>query len=231
MNVKADPVDTPALIAPRARVSAEDALWPWPVNWDEAEPVALELPGAPLPDAKPIEPGRARVVWDDQYVYVRFDLSDSQLVNTSSADNDALWEKGSVVEVFLKPRTRLWYWEFHLSPRGTTSQIHLSAPPDHPERTSHYVDERFIKAHVLLGGPLNVTDGPRADGWTAFMAIPWNKLAGSEEPPVSRDDWTIFFGRYNASSLLPDGEELTAWPAPSAVNFHLVDEYADLRLR
>ncbi|EIQ00519.1 protein of unknown function (DUF1083) [Opitutaceae bacterium TAV1] len=183
-----------------------------------------------LPDGSansPAESGSVQLSWDDRYLYGAFTVTDRDVVQTATEDQQHHYQTGDVLELFIKPESRSWYWEFHVTPNGL--------------KTAFFYPSRSYKN---LPGPLNYRSGLRVaaqingtlnnwrdndQGWTAEIAIPLDELAAQGVPLDAENAWTILVGRYNYGRHLSD-RELSSHPALSRANFHRYEEWACLEL-
>lgn len=175
------------------------------------------------------EPGLVRLAWDKDYLYVAFELTDSDVVAEGTKDNLHHYNLGDVGEVFLKPQGYSWYWELYVTPAGRMSTFwfpgrgRLGLP-------SCFDDYHFdLKVAAQCRGTLNKWQD-KDIGWTAEMAVPVSQLTarGEQFGPGSR--WYILVGRYNYSRYLPYiGPEYSMLPQLSETNYHLLEEYGILQ--
>ncbi len=183
--------------------------------WRAATPVALDLPCDLQQQGLTLEEkGTARVLWDDQFIYVAFDFTDSDVVANGTEDDQEHHNLGDVAEIFLKPTDQTWYWEFHVTPRGFVSTYWSPGRGRFGlQGTSPHVKPRFIEAAAQVQGTLN-DFRDRDTGWTAEVAIPWSKLDRVGEKPDLKAHWTILLARYNYTRYRQQaiGPELSTWP-------------------
>lgn len=202
--------------------------------WRRATPLALDIPRDEQQRGLTLEEkGTGRVLWDDKFLYIAFDFIDSDVVANGTEDDQEHHNLGDVAEIFLKPIDQTWYWEFHVTPGG-----HVSTYLHHGRGrfglqggVDHHVKPRFIEAAAQIRGTLN-DDRDRDEGWTAEVAIPWNKLDRLGEKPDVKANWTILLARYNYTRYRTQatGPELSSWPVLSQAAYHLVEQYAPLKL-
>ncbi len=227
---------------PSAAIEAHRASGPLKIDgnldepaWRKAPPVPFTLAVAPSMRNKVRElegKGSVRLLYDDQHLYLGFEFEDADVVDFSKRDDQELFTMSDVAEIFLKPSDQTWYWEFHVTPTGKVSaywwpgrgRLGLAGP------TSH-VTPRFIQAAAKVRGTINDWRD-RDEGWTAEVAIPVAKLYRDGSSKTLGPNWTILVSRYNYSRyrMQATGPELSSAPALSEANYHLVEEYARLRL-
>lgn len=201
--------------------------------WQQVKPIRFDIPREFQQQGQSLEEdGAARLLWDDRYLYVAFDFTDSDVVANGTEDDQEHHNLGDVGEIFLKPTDQTWYWEFHVTPRGYVSTyLHHGRGRFGLQGVNSHVKPRFIDAAAQVRGTLN-DDRDRDERWTAEVAIPWSKLDGFGEKPDVKANWTILLARYNYTRYRTQatGPELSSWPVLSRASYHLVEQYAPLRL-
>lgn len=136
----------------------------------------------------PATPIVARVLWDDDYVYAGFELSDADL--WAIAGHDAyLWE-GDVAELFFQPTPGAGpYYELEVSPKAESLDLHWLERLTDFEGAKAY--EAQLEAVVQALG--TVASASAADplhddqdqGWTLELRVPRTSL----DPFVVGDEW------------------------------------------
>ncbi len=174
------------------------------------------------------EEGQIRFAWDDKYFYLGASFKDSDIVAEGKADQLHHYRLGDVCELFLKPNGKSWYWELYVTPNNKKTSFwfpgrgRLGLP-------SGFEDYRCgLKVASRCIGTLN--DWTDIDkGWTAEMAMPIEDLTVRGEDFGLGASWRILVSRFNYSRYLYN-KELSMAPELSQTNFHLLQEYAVLRL-
>jgi len=198
--------------------------------WQQAEAARdFYLPwlGAAAPGAQ--SPTRARLLWDDQYLYFFADMEDADL-HAQIRDHDGkLWTQDAF-EIFLKPAAdRPGYYEFQVNPQNAVLDMFL------PSRDSGGYD-RFkadgdfdITTAVTLAGTLN-NPVDRDQGWSVEGRIAWKSFMRTGGRPAAGEQWTFALCRVNDSAAgeteLSTTAALVGTPKP---NFHRHEEYTPIR--
>lgn len=178
------------------------------------------LDGAPAAQA-----ASAKVLWDDQNLYVAFDFADTDIWGSLEKHDDKIYTQ-EAAEMFIDPdgdgRT---YIELQVSPRNVTFDSWLPA-----YRQNDNAWDAPMKTAVQVSGTLNKRDDTDT-GWTVEMMIPLTAVKGRLEnvkgvPPQVGTEWRINFFRMD----LPAGKPQTgsAWSPPLVGDFHALDKFGTL---
>lgn len=176
------------------------------------------------------EPGKVRVLWDDQYLYVGMEFTDSDIAAEGTEDQTPLFSKGDTAEVFLKPVNKTWYWEMYVTPKAQKTAYffkgrgHHSLPSCFPEKPALSGMKAAAKADGTVNNPWD-----KDKKWTAVIAIPISEINMAGEKLSPEVPWLIFFGRYNYGRYLPR-QENSAFPEQEYTNYHVYEEYARLKM-
>ncbi|OQA87672.1 MAG: hypothetical protein BWY31_00615 [Lentisphaerae bacterium ADurb.Bin242] len=177
------------------------------------------------------EPGKVRLLWDDKYLYIGIEFTDSDVVAEAPEDQQHHYLKGDVAEVFLKPMNQTWYWELYATPTGNKTAFFfpgrgvLGLPSGFPEKT---LALKNLKTAAAFDGTLN-NSWDRDKKWTAEMAVPIAEVGMIGEKLTPEIPWLIFFGRYNYSRYLPVREN-SSFPQQESGNYHFYEDYGLLKL-
>jgi hypothetical protein len=218
MEVRAVYAETPVVVDGRL----DDAVWARTPMHELALCKDRADSGATLEEG-----GRVRFAWDERFLYMGVDFTDSDVVAEGTKDGEKHFSLGDVAELFLWPEDHSWYWELYVTPQARQSSFFFPGPGrlGLPSTYEHHVD---LKVGAQVQGTLNDWSD-RDQGWTAEMAIPVSALTQRGEAWGPGAAWRVLVGRYNYSTDLP-AVELSACPALSRTAFHLRDEYGQLKL-
>src|SRR6267142_556473 len=151
-------------------------------DWDRAEkagPFVRSLDGKPAGAAT-----EARLLWDDDHLYVAFLAVDSDVSGAFFRDDEKLYTS-NVVEIFLNPSgDGSRYDEIEVAPTNALFDASFSGGPRQGMDLSWSSQARHA-VHVdgTLNDPRDV-DG----GWTVELAIPFASLTGMPRPRPQRGD-------------------------------------------
>lgn len=166
-----------------------------------------------------------KALFDDQNLYIAFDVADDYLRSTFAADEDHLWEQ-DVVEIMADPNgDGKDYVELQVSPANKHFDTHyesrrLPKPFGHME-----YDSKMVSA-VALRGKLN--DDEADQGYLVEIAIPWAAFSAGEsktEPPKSGDSFRLNFYVMDTQK---DGVRAVGWSAPRVGDFHVPKRFGKL---
>ncbi|MCW5883275.1 MAG: carbohydrate-binding family 9-like protein, partial [Anaerolineae bacterium] len=180
----------------------------------------------------PLSPASARLLWDDEHLYVGFEMDDYDVRADLTERDSPIALADDCFELFIMPPdgggiSRI---ELQINPLGALTDIaygHAGQSQGTPAAW-RWQDIRWT---VHVEGTIN--DNRTADrGWSAELALPWSALqAHGIARPRPGDQWRGLLTCINRN-LLPNGRtarELTTWPVLSAERFHMVNEYGDFR--
>jgi hypothetical protein len=168
---------------------------------------------------------RARMAWDDEFLYFAVEVLDGDLRTPFTERDDPLWE-ADVVELFLDPSGRgVDYLELQVSPRGVVFDTHY-ARRRVPAPIGNADFDSKIEAAVSLRGTLD--DSLDDVGYTVEARVPFEALASRSpraKAPSRGDTWRANFyvidiGRGRTSAA--------AWSPPLVPDFHYPPRFGRL---
>lgn len=162
---------------------------------------------------------RFRALWDDEGLYLRFDVDDPAPWHTMTKRDDPLWDE-EVVEIFLDlDGSGTHYAEVELSPANVLCDVRMiRGSPD--KQMDLAFDIKGLSSRVL----------PREGGWSGLLFLPWDGLAALPSarnvslPPNPGDEW-----RFNVYRIeRPYGPEepardavFASWSPTGSESFHV----------
>jgi hypothetical protein len=190
--------------------------------WQVAAPMVFR---ATLDGAAPRFPTTARMLWDDEHLYISYHCVDEDIWSTMTERDDHLWEE-EAVEVFLDAdRDRVGYVEIQVNPLNTLLDLFILNRQNRPAKQLYGWDSQKIQHAVC------VTGDPRHRGsqdshWTVEMAIPWEDfVTAPHQPPHVGDVWLVNLFRIERPQW---GDEFSAWSPTGASNYHVPDRFGEL---
>ncbi len=201
--------------------------------WENAERYSLML-GGDQGGGRPQEKGDAMLLWDDNFLYVGIFFEDSEIVQEGEKDQMHLYNTGDLVEIFLKPADSPWYWEIYCTPNNRRTAFFFKGQKgegkplyDDFENISH-LKNMDVQVAANVNGELN-NRKTKDKYWTAELAIPARGLTQYGNDFGYGADWRVLIARYNYDNHLEE-KELSMLPKLSRTKYHLVNEYAMLKL-
>lgn len=190
----------------------------------QMDPITQKMRAATLAQSST----RARLMWDDEYLYFAAELDDQDLYCTTPDKHDASFGTDDIVELFVKPSDTLpYYWEIHMVPSGGTRD-YFYARRGAGGDARWMIYESGMLARMSLQGTLDDwTD--RDTRWLAEMRIPWSAFTRMGGKPRPGDLWRFLVSRYDYSVYLPEGCELSAAAPLPLQSYHLYEYYPYLR--
>ena len=175
--------------------------------------------------AKADSAAEAKVLWDEENLYVAFQIEDSDVWSTLDKRDDKLWTQ-EAVEIFIDADgDGKSYVELQTNPKGAIFDSYL---PSYRKNENDF--DSGMKVVVHVDGTIEKRDDTDK-GWTVEMQIPLAAAKGKEAtmknvPPVVGTVWKVNFFRMD----MPAGkaQQGTAWSAPMVGDFHALDKFAEL---
>lgn len=225
-----------AVVPPVIDGRGDDAVWAraeWTADF-------VDIEG----DAKPRPPfrTRAKMLWDDDHLYVFAELEEPHVWGTLTRRNSIIYHDNDF-EIFIDPDgDRKHYYEFEVNALGTVMELTLPKPYRDGGSYS-FVEMEDIRWAVAVRGTLN--DPSDVDeGWSVEVAIPFAALAtltdGSGRRPGIGDEWRINFsrvqwqhrvegGRYIKVPKAERNEDNWVWSPQGVVDMHLPERWGRVR--
>ena len=189
--------------------------------WQEAEAVGMK-------DAMSGETPKLgttfRMLYDDENLYVGYEVEDNQIVATHTEHDSPLYEE-DVVEIFASPSGNLhYYYEFNFSPNEVVfDAIVLNDNGREGEgRGDLFVP---LKAWDCNGLELKVLKQD-SGAWSVTVAVPFKELhLAGNRVPASGEQWraNLFRIEYGA-----DKPEFSAWSPTGICDFHTSEKFGTL---
>ena len=173
---------------------------------------------------------KARLLWDDEYLYFHAEMEDADLYADERKTNGHLWDN-DVFELFFKPSEQSnAYYEFQINPLN--AQFHCFMPSRGAgglrRALSSTEDGKFaMKTAVLLRGTLN-NWRDNDTGWSVEGRIPWKDFLRSGGGPKTGDVWRFALCRYDYSKNF-DAPDLTSCAPLTLPSFHRYEDYCRLK--
>ena len=183
---------------------------------------------------------RAKMLWDDRYLYIAAELREPQPWATLTT-HDAVIFQDHDFEVFIDPDgDRHNYFEFEINALNTSWDLFLPKPYLAAGSADNSWSIPGLRTAVQVVGKLN---DPRhhSRGWTVEMAFPWEAFAhaGYRAPrPVAGDQWRINFSRVEWQTRVVNQkiekvpgtpEDNWVWSPQGKINMHLPEFWGYLQ--
>lgn len=180
---------------------------------------------------------RAKLLYDDEYLYVGGQLAEPHVWSTMTEPNTWLYEENNF-ELFLDPDgDGQNYYEFEINPLGTIWELSLPKPyseggvPVDPDNLPG------LRTALHIDGTLN--DPADTDtGWTTEVALPWADLAKynlNRTPPSQGDEWRMNLMRIEWDHEVVGGEyrkgkeqDFWVWSPQYEVDMHKPSQWGVL---
>jgi hypothetical protein len=211
-----------------------DPAWqsaPWTADF-------VDIQGSRLP--KPRFRTRAKMLWDDTYLYIAAQMEEPQLWATLT-EHDSVIFRDNDFEVFIDPDNdgRL-YSELELNQLNTTWDLLLVNSYRGGGPAVNGFELKGLKTAVQLQGDLN-DPTTTTEGWTTEIAIPWaafRDISAYPCPPRDGDQWRINFSRVEWHVTVADGkyvkvpglpEDNWVWSPMGVIDMHRPERWGVLQ--
>jgi hypothetical protein len=189
--------------------------------WDRAEkagPFVRSLDGKPCTAST-----EARLLWDDENLYVAFLAEDPNVTGQFFKDDEPLYTS-NVVEIFLNPSGDLKrYDEIEIAPTNALFDASFTGRRQGMDLAWSSRARHAVHVDGTLNDPRDIDRG-----WTAELAIPFAALTGMDKPrPVRGDRWRFNLYRLRQGPGQPG--EGQAYSPPMIGDFHALDRFATMR--
>lgn len=168
----------------------------------------------------------AKLLWDDENLYVGFVVDDDYLKSEFTDRDDHLWEQDTV-EVMLDPGgDGRNYFELQVSPRNAVFDTRYDTRRN-PQPIGHADWNAQIESAVEVEG--GVDDDDEDEGYTVEMAIAWESFA-TGTPPASRPEpGQVWRANLYVMDAREEGSRAAAWSPPNVGDFHVPNRFGNLR--
>lgn len=206
----------------------DDPAWrsaPWTTDF-----VDIEGPSRPRPRFRT----RAKMLWDDQYLYVAAELTEPDVWATLMVHDSVIFQDNDF-EVFLNPSgDSLNYFEFEINALNTGWDLFLPKPYKQGGRADNSWDIPGLQTAVHVDGTLN-DPRDRDRGWTVEIALPWSafKSRAPVKRPLAGETWRINFSRVEWRvetdgghyKKAPGREDNWVWSPQGIVDMHVPEKW------
>jgi len=180
---------------------------------------------------KPRFKTRAKMLWDDTYLYIGAELEEPHVWATLTRRDTVIFYDNDF-EVFIDPNgDNHEYYEFEMNARNTQWDLFLPKPYKDSGSAVDSWNIEGLRTAVSVRGTLN-NPADTDSGWTLEIAMPWGALkqyAHRPAPPGEGDQWRINFSRVEWLHNVVDGwyqkvpgrpEDNWVWSPQGVVNMH-----------
>jgi hypothetical protein len=178
----------------------------------------------------------AKLLWDDQNLYVAFENVDTDVWSSMTKRDDHLWGEEAVEVMIDADGDGKSYVELQVGPNGNIFDTYLPARRQWEDsmtpKRERYSWNSKAKAGVSVDGTLNKhTDKDK--GWTVELAIPLadaNGLAtpGAKVPPAFGDVWRVNMYRMDKPDPKGKDQKAAGWSPPMEGDFHVPARFGQI---
>jgi hypothetical protein len=162
--------------------------------WRSAGTIVFQFPWEQQTGAK--QKTVARLLWDDDNLYVGYDCEDADVVAHYLNRDDPTY-KDDAVEIFINPDpNQHFYYGMEMNARATLFDYFFAFP----QLLIPRVNFDGVQLATNIRGTLNQT-GDKDEGWSLEVAIPWKNFGEltKKVPPALGDVWTANLNRWDGT--------------------------------
>lgn len=160
----------------------------------------------------------ARLMWDDDALYVAMELDDPLLRAPGQAQDDHLWEH-DCVELMIDPDgDERRYLELQVSPRNVVFDTWFDTYRA-PQPFGHVAWSSGLRSAVHARGTID--DDEADEGYSVEIAIPWSAFVAAGRQAVPPSEGETFRLQLYVLDERSDGQWAVGWSAPMVGDFHV----------
>jgi Carbohydrate family 9 binding domain-like len=169
---------------------------------------------------------KARLLWDDSYLYFAAEMEDSDLYADVTQRNGMTWTN-DVFELFFKPSAqKLAYYEFQVNAANTQLELFLPSRGSGGYQRFAPLTKFGMESAVKRNGTLNNPED-KDTGWTVEGRISLTAFLASGDQPRPGAKWRFALCRYDYSVAFERVETSSTAPL-SQPDFHRYEDYGEL---
>lgn len=174
--------------------------------------------------AEPRQATTARLLWDDDYLYVAFHCEDTDIWGLTSQRDQAIYEQ-EVVEIFVDADCDgHGYVEIEVNPLNAVLDLFMLLRGNRARGLWDWDSEGLRTAVIVDGDPTRRGTSDRS--WSVEMAIPMaDFFTAPHLPPSPGDLWHFNLYRIDRAE---EGDEYQAWSPVGRVNNHTPERFGRL---
>ncbi len=169
---------------------------------------------------------KARLLWDDNYLYFAAEMEDSDLYADVKERNGMTWSN-DVFELFFKPaEDKLPYYEFQVNAANTQLELFFPSRGSGGWQRFAPLTKFGMESAVKLDGTLNKWQD-KDTGWTVEGRIPLTAFEEGGGKPQAGTKWRFALCRYDYSAAF-DRVETSSTAPLTQPDFHRYEDYGKL---
>ncbi|MCI5778221.1 MAG: carbohydrate-binding family 9-like protein [Lentisphaeria bacterium] len=173
----------------------------------------------------PEEGAKVQYLYDDNYLYIRAEFTDSDVMTTAAAHGGPFYAEGDVLEVFIKHEGTPYYWEIYGAPNKLRTRYYYPSKGTLGLPSGFALNDCPVLVDAKVDGTLNRPDD-RDRSWTVLLGVPRSELEKNGAKFGPGNKWRLFASRYNYNRFLP-APELSSYPQITG-GYHSHEYYAEV---
>ena len=190
--------------------------------WADAGKIELIFPWEAQTGAK--QKTTARLLWDDDNLYVSYECEDSDITAHFTERDDPTY-RDDAVEIFINPMPSQTGIYFGLE-MNALAVLYDYVMYDSKNLFKQF-DLRGVKLATNIEGTMNVS-GDKDKGWSLEVAIPWANFEGLGKKPIPGTVWAANINRWDGTE---PNRRMSNWsdPVQPRANPHVPARFGQLQ--
>ncbi len=189
--------------------------------WAAANKIELIFPWDAQTGAK--QKTTARLLWDDNYLYVSYECEDADITAQFTEHDDPTYQDDAV-EIFINPmpsQTGIYYG-LEMNARAVLYDYVMY----NSGKLFKQFDLRGVKLATHIDGTLNMR-GDKDKGWSLEVAIPWSNFDALSKRPEPGAVWSANINRWDGTE---PNRRMSNWsdPVQPRANPHVPARFGQL---
>lgn len=163
----------------------------------------------------PEEQGLVKLLKDREYLYIRAELADSEVLSEAVDSTSPLMNCADTFLVVLRPLCDTGFFYIICTPNAIVSAHYVRGAGSIRLASANLPLKTVIPVYTAVKGRIN--DGKRDQGWMALVVLPLEQMVAEVRAlgiSISPDtSWSLLAGRKNFSRFL-NMVELSGYPQP-----------------
>ncbi|RJO67367.1 MAG: hypothetical protein C4523_09570 [Myxococcales bacterium] len=164
----------------------------------------------------------ARLLWDEQFLYIAFECEDEDVWTSFSKRDDPLYREETTEVMIDADGSASTYYEIQVNAAGAVYDAYF---PERRKNMDLAFDAKLVSA-AAVEGTLNQRED-QDKRWAVEMAVPFASIADApHRPPLPGDRWRL--NLYRLDRPAKRGAQASMWSPTLVGDFHMLDRFGTI---